>query len=50
MVVKAFKIPTKSKPLHPLEKIRVIGQHVFKRAMPVARFAHQDAPAFLQYF
>src|SRR5437016_6449467 len=50
MVVSAFKIPTKGKPLHPPEKIRVIGEHVFKRAMAVARFAHKDAPAFLQYF
>src|SRR5580700_7170796 len=50
MVVGACKISTKSQALHSSEKIRMIGQYIFKRAMPVAHFAHEDAPAFLQYF
>jgi hypothetical protein len=50
MVVGAFEVSTEGKSLHPSEKIRVIGQYIFERAVPVARFAHQDAPGFLQYF
>ena len=33
--------------LHPFEESRMIRDHVFKRAMFLARFAHEDAPSFL---
>jgi len=47
-VVNAIEISAESKAFHPSEKIRVMGQYVFKRAMLSGGFAHKDAPAFLK--
>jgi hypothetical protein len=49
LVTDAVEIPAEGKALHSSEEGRVIGKHIFNRAVLCARLAHQDAPGFLYY-
>jgi hypothetical protein len=46
----AIEVLAKPKALHPAEERRMVRKHVFKRAMLLARLAHEDAPGFLENF
>jgi hypothetical protein len=48
-IVNASEVSAKSKKFHLSEEIRMIGECVLERAMPLAGFTHEDAPAFFQY-
>jgi hypothetical protein len=45
-IVHASEVSPESKAFHLSKEIRVIGQCVFKRAMPLAGLPHEDASAF----
>jgi hypothetical protein len=49
-IADASEISTESKALHPSEEIRMIGKHVFERAVLLACLTHQNAFSLLQYF
>lgn len=46
-IVNTCEVSAKSKTFHLSEEIRVMGQSVFERTMPLAGFPHEDASAFL---
>jgi hypothetical protein len=48
-IVKTCEVSAKSKTFHLSEEIRVVGECVLERAMPLAGLPHEDAPAFFQY-
>jgi hypothetical protein len=48
-IVNTFEVSAKSKTFHLSEEIRMIGECVLERAMPLAGLPHEDAPAFLYY-
>lgn len=46
-VAGTIEVLAKPQALHPFEEFRMIREHVFKRAMFLAGFAHEDAACFL---
>jgi hypothetical protein len=48
-VVETLEISTECKALHPAEKGRVVGEHIFKGTVLWAPLAHQNPPGFLDY-
>jgi hypothetical protein len=46
-VAGTVEVLAKSEALHPFEESRMIRKHVFKRAMPLTGFAHENASCFL---
>jgi len=48
-IVDTCEVSAKSKTFHLSEEIRVVGECVLERAMPLAGLPHEDAPAFFQY-
>jgi hypothetical protein len=48
-IVGAFEVSSKGKTFHLPKEIRVVGECVLERAMPLAGLPHEDASAFFQY-
>jgi len=48
-IVNALEVSAESQTLHLAEEIRVVGECVLERAVPLAGLPHEDAPAFFQY-
>jgi hypothetical protein len=48
-IVNTCEVSAKSKTFHLSEEIRVVGEYVLERAMPLAGLPHEDAPAFFEY-
>jgi hypothetical protein len=48
-IVGACEVSAKSKLFHPSKKIWMIGECIFKWAMPLAGLPHEYAPALFQY-
>jgi hypothetical protein len=46
-IADAFEVPAESEPFHPSEECWVMGEHVFKGAVPFARLANQNSASFL---
>jgi hypothetical protein len=46
-VVGAFEVCTEGKAFHFFKEVRMIGQHVFKRAVLLAGLPHEDTSTFL---
>jgi len=47
-IVNALEVSAESQTLHLAEEIRVVGECVLERAVPLAGLPHEDAPTFFQ--